>query len=1858
MVLDTNGNLNISGNIDFDGNLTNSGNVLIYNENSLKTFLSGKNVTTLNLSQNGEIKINDETKKFHWSYDIDKSDVSNSIYYTDTNLLSDISGIEYGTGQLYKSHVNITADIGEGKYTDNLGFLIQNRQRNNAIGFGYNTISQVGYDINSYLNIKSKGNQPVTLGNETTNMFFVFNNKVSVGISSPTRLFQVGENANTGTTDQVIALSQQAGEYLWELSMTRWNKYSSGSGGSGKYDLEIKPNSTNANTAGNLGNILLMPNINVGIGITTPSEKLHVNGNLLTSGILSVSGGILYSKDNNYMQTGSLIIGSIDKNYGGGTNWNTNTAGLMLECNDNTEIAVHDSGKQVASLMYYEGSPNTIHIGRDMGWGSISKISLNGNIGIGVSPQTKLHVQMSNNTYLRVETDTNDISQTSGIEFGIPAFTSLVRTKITSTTYSGDASDLKFYTNPTSSTSAQTRMIIDQDGNIGINNTNPDYTLDVNGDIHFTGNLYQNANLFTPYTNTDVISLLNTGVSGGIISLNDLTFKDDLIKNVSVIDPLISPSLTINSLTGGYKTISFVNTGGNQTSYNVSFTQNTICDILIVGGGGGAGTPNGASYKSGGGGAGGVVYVKNVILNSGTYVVVVGNGGANHYAGYDSKIELNSTIISHDNVSLIGYGGGSGQPQNVTSKDGGSGGGGAHYIAGGASIQGLTIWDETTNTYVSGGQDGWNPTGSFGYHGGDGGGAGGTTAGDRTGYTSDITGTSVVYAEGGYGTNDGANGTSNRGNGGNGIFCSGGQCYGSTGGAGGSGIVIIRYSETQNEIFQEYSDDKVKNVLSNLNTHIIPITDETIDIGSVDKKIRDIYVSNNSIWMGDSHKLMVTDEKLKFKKRNKNVIPTRLQSLTNDEELTLRFPGKNKSDLLLHEWLEFAKEKDSTINTINEVFEDNDTNYEEQTNIDFWLSTENNIYLNGDYQNMGIGVSNPLAKLSIHSSTQGDGILISENNALLGKNSSNDKTQLMFWNGSQVYYGRVSSGEGSSLGVTAHNFITGTTGITTMKIVDNKVGIGINSPKSVLNVHNTLSGADLNIRTANSGSTIFNTESLWLGKGDSNNDNYWGLSLGTIWTGSSYIQAVNTGVDTYYNLMLQPHGGNVGINNQNPQYTLDVTGDIKFTGQLYQGNSLFTSYTDTDTTNLINTGVAGNLKLTGGDTFANTVVDKIEIESYFSTSGSGGSIAFKNKIYNPSYDYISARIKSISNYANDGSIVPDNYYSGHLIFETQFGDSTNTNGVNRDTTERMRITNRGNIGIGTTVPVHKLDVNGDINYTGRLLKNGSEAAASGTIYKGMIVEMKHNDYKKMKYDDPGEWSPIDNDLSTGFVISIKPKSVNSLISLFVNCYISFDQTNDDARSWGARLYRKVGNGNWTHVTGAGGNRTGDDADDVPSTLGTAVWFGDNNLSSDYAEIGNCSATYLDTPNTLETVYYTVYWKCRLGGTDPNKNIALNRSISHVDSFRAEPISSWTVKEIWNDGNPYAPVDTTISISADKVGINNTNPQYELDVAGSINFTGFLKQNGSLFTSFNDQDAINLLNTGFGGGLKVTSGNVGIGTSNPQSLLHIKGVNPTLSITGQGGGDAKCQMNLSTYDEGSNASSCSIIAIDDGSYGNTFQINLKTSGSITNSQFTALQINPGGNVNIPGNVGIGTTTPNKKLDVNGDVNISGTLTTANLDVTGTTTTINTINYTTENLEIINTQSDGPSLSILQNNNLNNIIYTSNLSTDKKFIIDKDGLVGINIIPTTELDVNGNIKFTGNINNVSSQSLDYIQNLDEDIITKISETSNLLDNKSSNFTNIIYNDLNNKIDNINVNESTFILDGSQIISGFVNATSIQL
>ena len=103
-----------------------------------------------------------------------------------------------------------------------------------------------------------------------------------------------------------------------------------------------------------------------------------------------------------------------------------------------------------------------------------------------------------------------------------------------------------------------------------------------------------------------------------------------------------------------------------------------------------------------------------------------------------------------------------------------------------------------------------------------------------------------------------------------------------------------------------------------------------------------------------------------------------------------------------------------------------------------------------------------------------------------------------------------------------------------------------------------------------------------------------------------------------------------------------------------------------------------------------------------------------------------------------------------------------------------------------------------------------------------------------------------------------------------------------------------------------------------------------------------------------------------------------------------------------------------------------------------------------------------------------TGNVGIGTTDPKTLFHIKGTDPILRIMAQGGGTAKSQIDLATFDNPLYPSSCSLIATDNGNGGNSFQINLKTSGNINNTQFTPFYISP------TGDVGINTTTNTKSL----------------------------------------------------------------------------------------------------------------------------------------------------------------------------------
>jgi hypothetical protein len=114
------------------------------------------------------------------------------------------------------------------------------------------------------------------------------------------------------------------------------------------------------------------------------NNYVNINNRLIVNGIANFHNdsplGIAY------MQSSSLIIGGTNANYGGsfyanGNCSGTNTAGLLMECADNTEIVVHDYNNRLSSLIYYVGGGNNkITISRDMGWGAIHSVVMNGNV--------------------------------------------------------------------------------------------------------------------------------------------------------------------------------------------------------------------------------------------------------------------------------------------------------------------------------------------------------------------------------------------------------------------------------------------------------------------------------------------------------------------------------------------------------------------------------------------------------------------------------------------------------------------------------------------------------------------------------------------------------------------------------------------------------------------------------------------------------------------------------------------------------------------------------------------------------------------------------------------------------------------------------------------------------------------------------------------------------------------------------------------------------------------------------------------------------------------------------------------------------------------------------------------------------------------------------------------------------------------------------------------------------------------------------------------------------------------------------------------------------------------------------------
>ena len=223
----------------------------------------------------------------------------------------------------------------------------------------------------------------------------------------------------------------------------------------------------------------------------------------------------------------------------------------------------------------------------------------------------------------------------------------------------------------------------------------------------------------------------------------------------------------------------------------------------------------------------------------------------------------------------------------------------------------------------------------------------------------------------------------------------------------------------------------------------------------------------------------------------------------------------------------------------------------------------------------------------------------------------------------------------------------------------------------------------------------------------------------------------------------------------------------------------------------------------------------------------------------------------------------------------------------------------GSVGIGTTNPEYQLDVGGSVNAKSYYL-NGrqiNEPFSELGLSEGMIAQVRHLTYTQMDIKNNTGWDAINDNLTTGFVIAITPKSNLSKILLNIIVHIGLAALSYSVW-WGIKLYRKIGAGDWTEVTGPNGTETGSAA----ATAGTPVWISNTMWAGDLDyqyKVTNVTGTYLDSPNTTSTVYYTAYWNNRLIDNPSAINtIYLNRAESHGDAYRPAPSSSWTASEIW------------------------------------------------------------------------------------------------------------------------------------------------------------------------------------------------------------------------------------------------------------------------------------------------------------------------------------------------------------------------
>lgn len=569
--------------------------------------------------------------------------------------------------------------------------------------------------------------------------------------------------------------------------------------------------------------------------------------------------------------------------------------------------------------------------------------------------------------------------------------------------------------------------------------------------------------------------------------------------------------------------------------------------------------------------------------------------------------------------------------------------------------------------------------------------------------------------------------------------------------------------------------------------------------------------------------------------------------------------------------------------------------------------------------------------------------------------------------------------------------------------------------------------------------------------------------------------------------------------------------------------------------------------------------------------------------------------------------------------------ATNSIALTTNGSEKLRVDPSGNIGIGKTNPMYKLDIYG-VNGQDNVKMNGnlilSTYGFSNYVKCGGIMSNQNGTLTNfssiannagMCFVNNGSLALISNSAERMRIINNGNIGINTTLPIY-NLQIG-DNTNNNQIIGTTNIHLTNNNfetGNFgVRIAGIDNGTNGHNFKVLTRNTGTGTFIESFTVtSSGYVGVGitqpNASLHVLSTNNTNGFL---------LNHTNESGNI-INIQKNGTTNLKID-----------NSGNLFASSGLYVDSYTNYVGIHMTNPSYNLHVNGSVKIEGELYFNGTattINTTIQNTDQLNITNNDTGttiianqtGSKSIlelrnnnntkfevfSSGNVGIGKSSSNVNVDISG-NLTVSGVITASGAQLYNINASNINSG-------VLTV---AYGGTGVTTSTGSGSvvfntnpiITNGTFSGIgselsnlnanNINNGKLDVLYGGTGVNTSTGSGSVVLNTNPIITnGTFSGVGSELTS----LNATNISSGILSIINGGTGCSTLNSLFFDTTNGVLSIKNKAFNPWEIIGNNlnyniGSVAIGkITPSSTLDVSGNITASGDIiGNINTANIIY-------------------------------------------------------------------